>query len=28
MISAIHTKEDLDFAAEKFIKVGQELGII
>ena len=28
MISAIHTKEDLDFAAGKFIKVGQELGII
>ena len=28
MISAIHTKDDLDFAADKFIKVGKELGII
>lgn len=28
MISAIHTKEDLDFAIEKFEKVGKELGVI
>ena len=28
MISAIHTKEDLDFALEKFAKVGRELGVI
>jgi len=26
-ISAAHTKDDLDFAVEKFQKVGQELGI-
>ena len=28
MISATHSKEDLDFASEKFVKVGKELGII
>jgi len=28
MISAVHTKEDLDFAIEKFEKVGKELKII
>ena len=28
MISALHTKEDLDFALEKFAKVGRELGVI
>ncbi len=28
MISAVHTKEDLDFALEKFAKVGRELGVI
>ncbi len=28
MISATHTKDDLDFALEKFGKIGRELGII
>ncbi len=28
MISAVHTKEDLDFAIRKFEKIGRELGII
>ncbi len=28
MISAVHTKEDLDFALDKFAKVGRELGVI
>jgi glycine C-acetyltransferase len=28
MISAVHTKEDFDFALEKFAKVGRELGVI
>ena len=28
MISAVHTKEDLDFAMEKFEKVGKELKVI
>jgi glycine C-acetyltransferase len=28
MISAVHTKEDLDFALEKFAKVGRDLGVI
>ena len=28
MISATHTKEDLDFALDKFAKVGKELGVI
>lgn len=28
MISAVHTKEDLDFAIEKFEKVGKELNVI
>ncbi|MCS7263270.1 MAG: glycine C-acetyltransferase [Armatimonadetes bacterium] len=28
MISAVHSKEDLDFALEKFEKVGRELGVI
>jgi len=28
MISAVHTKEDLDFAIEKFAKVGKELKVI
>ena len=28
MLSAAHTKEDLDFALEKFEKVGKELGVI
>ena len=28
MISAVHTKEDLDFAIEKFAKVGRELDVI
>ena len=28
MISAVHTKEDLDFAIEKFAKVGKELNVI
>ncbi len=28
MISAVHSKEDLDFALEKFAKVGKELGVI
>jgi glycine C-acetyltransferase len=27
-ISAAHTREDLEFALEKFIKVGKELGVI
>ncbi|MGQ9462566.1 MAG: glycine C-acetyltransferase [Candidatus Fervidibacter sp.] len=28
MISAVHSKKDLDFALEKFEKVGRELGVI
>lgn len=28
MISAAHSKEDLDFAVEKFAKVGREMGLI
>jgi len=28
MISAVHTKEDLDFAVSKFEKIGKELGVI
>ncbi len=28
MISAIHTKEDLDFALEKFYKIGKKLAVI
>lgn len=28
MISATHTRDDLDFALEKFAKVGKELGVI
>ena len=28
MISALHTKSDLDFALERFSKVGKELGVI
>lgn len=28
MISAVHTKEDLDFALEKFYKVGKKLAVI
>ncbi len=28
MISAVHTKEDLDFAIEKFAKVGRKLSVI
>lgn len=28
MISAVHTKEDLDFAIDKFAKVGRSLGVI
>jgi len=28
MISALHSREDLDFALEKFAKVGKELGVI
>jgi len=28
MISAVHTKEDLDFALEKFEKVGKKLGVV
>lgn len=28
MISALHTKEDLDFALEKFERIGKELGVI
>lgn len=28
MLSAAHSKEDLDFAIEKFAKVGRELGVI
>jgi glycine C-acetyltransferase len=28
MISAVHTKDDLDFAIQKFEKVGRELGVI
>ncbi|AEH52026.1 glycine C-acetyltransferase [Pseudothermotoga thermarum] len=28
MISAVHTKQDLDFAIEKFEKIGREFGII
>ena len=28
MISAVHTKDDLDFAVEKFVKVGKELRVI
>lgn len=28
MISAVHTKEDLDFALDKFAKVGRKLGVI
>ncbi len=28
MISAVHTKEDLDFALEKFEKIGKELNVI
>jgi glycine C-acetyltransferase len=27
-ISAAHSRADLEFALEKFIKVGQELGVI
>ncbi|HDH63073.1 MAG TPA: glycine C-acetyltransferase [Firmicutes bacterium] len=28
MVSAIHSKEDLDFGIEKFIKIGKEVGVI
>ncbi len=28
MISAVHTKDDLDFALDRFAKVGRELGVI
>jgi glycine C-acetyltransferase len=28
MISAVHSKDDLDFALDKFKKVGKELNII
>ena len=28
MLSAAHSREDLDFAVEKFAKVGRELGVI
>jgi glycine C-acetyltransferase len=28
MLSAAHSKDDLDFALEKFAKVGRELGVI
>ncbi|MCK4356727.1 8-amino-7-oxononanoate synthase, partial [Candidatus Bipolaricaulota bacterium] len=28
MLSAAHSKDDLDFALEKFEKVGKELGVI
>jgi len=28
MISAVHSKEDLDFALEKFEKVGKKLAVI
>lgn len=28
MVSAVHTKEDLDFAVDKFARVGRELGVI
>lgn len=28
MVSAVHTKEDLDFAADAFAKVGRELGVL
>ena len=27
-ISAVHTREDLDFALERFAKVGRELNVI
>jgi len=28
MLSAAHSREDLDFALEKFEKIGKELGVI
>ncbi|HCL98492.1 MAG TPA: 8-amino-7-oxononanoate synthase, partial [Fervidobacterium sp.] len=28
MISAVHTKPDLDFALERFEKIGRKLGVI
>ncbi len=28
MLSAVHTKEDLDYALDKFAKIGRELGVI
>ncbi len=28
MLSAVHSKEDLDFALDKFAKIGRELGVI
>jgi len=28
MISAVHEKKDLDFALEKFVKIGKDLGVI
>lgn len=28
MVSAVHTKEDLDFAVDKFARVGRQLGVI
>ena len=28
MISSVHTKEDLDFAMEKFEKIGKEMGVL
>ncbi len=28
MLSAVHTKEDLDYALDKFAKVGRELGVL
>jgi glycine C-acetyltransferase len=28
MVSAVHTKEDLDFAVDAFARVGRELAVI
>jgi hypothetical protein len=28
MVSAAHTKEDLDFGVSKFVEIGRKLGVI
>jgi len=28
MVSAAHTKEDIDFGVEKFVLIGRKLGVI